>query len=244
VLVAAPTDDELRAQLQSELNRRFPLVLIAWSITHTPSAFVRSPTGDIHLFKGDSLKKHGADALVTAVGDDHVLLDAAMPGHPPKRFEVALTLKADTPAKFAWQTNDLEVPPDRISIRGRGRGASPGWDNGPDTPDQPEDPDKLRAPKLTPEDFKAFDKDEVPRYIKVTEHGLQVAPELPEDSTLYRLGARGGDMFKTINGHAIKTIAAARKFFREEHDKGVREFVIAYERNGVPASRTIQLPAK
>src|SRR5690606_3975913 len=157
---------------------------------------------------------------VTAVGDDHVTLDAAMPGHAPKRFDVTLTLKAGVPTKFAWQTNELEVPRDRVRIRGTGSNRAPGWDNGPDTPEQPDDPDQPCAPKLTPEDFKAFDKDEVPRYIKVTEHGLQVAPELPEDSTLYRLGARGGDMLKSINGQAIKSIAAARKFFRDEHDKG------------------------
>jgi hypothetical protein len=125
VVEAAPTDDELRAQLQAELNRRFPLVLIAWSLTHTPSAFVRSSTGDIHLFEGDSQKKHGADAVVTAVRDDHVVLDAAMPGHPPKRFDITLTLKGDVPAKFAWQNIEPEVAPNRIRIRGPGSDRTP-----------------------------------------------------------------------------------------------------------------------
>lgn len=110
VVITPPTDAELQAQLQAELNRRFPLVMIAWSEDGSleASAFVSHNRAHLHVWTGTSLADQGADAVVTAIARDHITLDAAMPGHEGKRFDVKLTLKEHAPLKREWASMQAE----------------------------------------------------------------------------------------------------------------------------------------
>lgn len=116
VEINPPTDAELQAQLQTELNRRFPLVMIAWSEDGSleASAFVSHNRAHLHVWTGTSLADQGADAIVTGISRDHVTLDAAMPGHEGKRFVVKLTLNEPAPLKREWASMQAEgevLPP-------------------------------------------------------------------------------------------------------------------------------------
>ncbi|MCC7508449.1 MAG: hypothetical protein IT464_03625 [Planctomycetes bacterium] len=110
VVITPPTDAELQAQLQAELNRRFPLVMIAWSEDGSleASAFVGHNRTHLHVWVGTSLAEQGTDAVVTAIARDHIKLDAAMPGHEGKRFDVQLTLKEHAPLKLDWTAMQVQ----------------------------------------------------------------------------------------------------------------------------------------
>ncbi len=113
VEITPPTDAELQAQLQADLNQRFPLVMIAWSQDGSleASAFISHNRRHLHLWKESSLTEAGADAIVTAIARDHIMLDAAMPGHEGKRFDVKLTLPEAPALSREWAAPNMDNVP-------------------------------------------------------------------------------------------------------------------------------------
>lgn len=104
VVPPPPTDDELRAALEADLNRRLPLAIIAWSTDLEPSAFIALGREHIHVWEGTRFD--GMDAVVVAIARDHVVLDAAVPGHEGKRFEIRLHLREPASPQANWKTRD------------------------------------------------------------------------------------------------------------------------------------------
>lgn len=102
-----PTDEELRAQLEADLNRRLPLAIIAWSTDLEPSAFIAAGRERLHIWQGTRFAD--VDAVVVAIARDHVLLDAAMPGYAGKRFEVRLHLREPAMPQTSWKSTEPKL---------------------------------------------------------------------------------------------------------------------------------------
>ncbi|MBE7492709.1 MAG: hypothetical protein HS108_13270 [Planctomycetes bacterium] len=94
-----PTDEELRAELQAELNHRYALhrTITGVGDGETPGAFVLCAGTRLFVFEGMNLNNlqgreaaGRADVQVLAVGTDHILVNAPSPRRPDKRFDVRL----------------------------------------------------------------------------------------------------------------------------------------------------------
>jgi membrane-associated protease RseP (regulator of RpoE activity) len=169
---------------------------------------------------------------VISIDTPGVLLDAASLEKPEKRFEILLEISDEPVAMF-----NAQRVPDRKAL----------------IPVEPaEKPEKQLRPKDKPEyeeefnndDFSKEAIDDFAKYTRATEHGIEILPELPEDSPARKYGARGGEIIKTINGEAVKGMSDVRRIVRTQYDAGTREFKVGYERDGVPDERTFTVPEK
>lgn len=232
------TDDELRAELQAALNRRYVLQrTITWiEGADKPGAFLLCGGSKLFVFEGMNFNDfEGAEAVgradieVKAIAVDHVMVNAVSATRPDKRFDVRLEFGKTVAAKgFAWMGSvdggmRIEVP------------IQDGSDTFPVNPELPGTSDDA-LPR------EEMDKlvDEAARFVRVTEDGLQLTDNLPEDSELAKRGARRGDMLKTINGQPVRSMSDVRRIVRTDYNAGLREFRIDYERDGLPMQKTIK----
>lgn len=74
--------------------------------------------------------------------------------------------------------------------------------------------------------------------------GIQVAESMPEDSVVLQRGGRRGDIIKSINGEAVRSMADVRRVVRTQYNAGKDVFVVNYERDGVPGKQTVRVPRK
>jgi hypothetical protein len=236
------SDEQLRAELEAELNRRLTLlrVVVSNSTEYPSCAFLVCGGTRLQWFRNMHLKDEYANApspalralawdlRVLAIEDDGVLVHAASFERPDRSFDVRIGVHAGKPtgqmlsARFESE-HALQLPP---------LVQTP-----PDPAPEPPTGDK-------PLDFSEFDEaalDELARYVMPTEQGLAVSPELPEDSPARRYGLTGGEIVKTVNGLAVRTFSDLRRLVRTQYDDGARAFVVGYERDGVPHSRTFKV---
>lgn len=252
-VVVEKTDEQLKSELQAELNRRFKLLrMMLCSDERCPSTahLVAGSTRlmwfeDMYLkedygkSKSSELRKLAFDLRVMSIDKDGVLVDAASFEKPEKRFEVRISvaynsanmsLGAIYPREKAMHPERSEPEPEKAK------------------PDDWKGPDELPSPYREEEfDFEEFDDkaiDELARYVSPTDEGLLVSDKLPEDSPARKYGARGGEIIKTINGASVKSMSDVRRVVRTQYDSGTREFVVGFEKDGLPDTRTFKVPEK
>jgi hypothetical protein len=242
------TDDQLRDELATALNKRFKLLRMMLSSTDEyPDIALVSADGvrlqwfeDMNLKNeytkapSPALRKLAYDLVVLAIDDEGVLVDAASLEKPEKRFEILLEISQE-PIMFSGQ-----FLPDGKALR-------------PIDPDDKKDADKPKTPapdqreredEFNADDFKDEAIDDFAKYTRATENGIEILKELPKDSPARKYGAEGGEIIKSINGEAVKSMSDVRRVVRTQYDAGTREFIVGYERDGVPGERTFSAPAK
>jgi hypothetical protein len=230
-----PTDDELRAGTEAFIRKRYELQhtavatdgrLPAKAILLAARLRVQVQVGmNLQSLQGTPLAAAAADVDVKEISADHVLLGAASQRRPARRFDVRLNVPQTSVVSAVLTPMWQPAEPRRDLDKGRDKLPSPA------PPPAPEVDRKLAERVL----------EEAAKYVRVTEHGLQLTDELPEDSELYRRGARKGDILKAVNDKPVRTLAELRAVSREQYDAGTREFKIDYERAGVPMQRTVNM---
>lgn len=252
------TDEQLKSELQAELNRRFKLLRMMLSsdercpsIAHLVSNNTRLMWFEDMYLKEDyaksrspELRQLAIDLRVITIDREGVLVEAASFEKPDKRFEVRISVDY---ASENMSFSGALFPREEGAMRpepAEPEKAQPKEENPGDWkfPRGPEDQDREEE-----FDFKEFDEatiDELARYTKSTDNGIQVLPELPEDSPARKYGARGGEIIKTINGTSVKSMSDVRRVVRTQYDAGTREFVVGYEKDGLPNTRTFNAPEK
>lgn len=239
------TDEQLKSELQAELNRRFALMRLVLSSSDDYPDIAMLVSGSLRLqwFEQMNLKDEYAkapsaelrrlaiDLKVLEIDEQGVLVNAASFEKPDKRFEVRIEVyqgnqtKNMVSASFQPDGKALKLPP------------------------LPQEPPRLGDPKqwpeeLEPKDYEDAAIDDIARHVKATEQGLQILPGLPEDSALHKHGARGGDIIKAINGEAVKSMSDVRRVVRTQYNAGTREFRVGFERDGIPDERTFRATDK
>jgi len=239
------TDEQLKSELEAELNRRFALMRLVLSSSDDYPDIAMLVSGSLRLqwFERMNLKEEYAqapsaelrrlaiDLKVLEIDEQGVLVNAASFEKPDKRFDVRITVYRGN------QTNNMvsaSFQPDGKALK---------------LPTLPQEPPRLGDPKqwpekLEPKDYEDSAIDDIARHVKATEQGLQILPGLPEDSALHKHGARGGDIVKAINGEAVKSISDVRRVVRTQYNAGTEEFVVTYEREGVPGTKIFSAPKK
>ena len=239
------TDEHLKSELEAELNRRFALMRLVLSSSEDYPDIAMLVSGNLRLqwFERMDLKEEYAkaasaelrrlaiDLKVLEIDEQGVLVNAASFEKPDKRFDVRITVYRGN------QTNNMvsaSFQPDGKALK---------------LPPLPQEPPRSGDPKqwpdeLEPKDYEDAAIDDIARHVKATEQGLQILPELPEDSALRKHGARGGDIIKAINGEAVKSMSDVRRVVRTQYNAGTKEFVVTYERDGVPGTKIFKAPKK
>ncbi|MCC6572487.1 MAG: hypothetical protein IT462_01735 [Planctomycetes bacterium] len=100
------------------------------------------------------------------------------------------------------------------------------------------------------EDFKSLSGDDFVKYAKVVVDndgqpmGIQITEDVPDDHVVVKRGGQKGDIVKSVNGKAVKSMADVRKIVKTDYDAGVTSFEVVFERNGVPGRKTFKAPKK
>ena len=245
----AKSDEQLRDELQAELNRKFTLLrmILSNSAEYSSCAFLVSNGTRLQWFEdmylkeeygkssAPELRKLAYDLHVLTIDKDCVLVKAASFEKPEKHFEVRISVDyASENMSFSgalFPREDDVLRPEH------------GEDKAKTIPFE-RDSDRRKAEEWgypIPDDDEI---DELAKYTKPTDNGLQILPELPEDSPARKYGARGGEIIKTINGVSVKSMSDVRRIVRTQYDAGTREFVVGFEKDGLPDTRTFKAPEK
>ena len=236
------TDEQLRTELEAALNKRFKLLRMVLSSNgeYRDTAIVAAGVSSLQWFEGMSLKdEYGTsksgnlrmlayDMVVLSIDDEGVRVDAASLEKPEKRFEILLRI-SEEPVMFSPHF----LPEDKAPRR------APKNDGEPKLPVP--DPAE-REQEFSKDDYKDEVIQDFAKYTRATENGLEILADLPEESPARKYGARGGEVVKTINGEAVKSMSDVRRIVRTLYDGGTREFIVGYERDGVPGERTFKAP--
>jgi hypothetical protein len=235
------TDDQLRDELEAALNKRFKLLrmMLSSSEEYPDIALVVADTARMQWFEGMNLKEEFAaaksanlrtlalDLTITRIDAQGVLVDAASLEKPEKRFEILLTIHDDslslTMSAATFQPDGralklIEQPPEKLQ-------PAPDWG--------------YPMPKE-----QAREVEDLAKYTRATEHGVEILRELPADSPARKHGAQGGEIIKTINGEAVKSMSDIRRIVRTHHNAGTRAFKVGFERDGIPGEKVFTAPAK
>lgn len=241
------TDEQLKSELEAELNRKFTLLRLALSSSdeYPTIAVVVADKVRLQWFEGMDLKEEygransadlkrlAYDLKILCIDEYGVLVNAASLEKPDKRFDVRIKMFSGKQssnmlnAQFPYEDGVLKP------------GGEPRRFETPYDPDPPTEKAKRWGYEIPKDDFDEKVVDDFAKYTKSTEHGLQILPELPEDSPARKYGARGGEIIKTINGKPVKTMSDVRREVRTQYDAGTREFKVGYERDGVPGVRVL-----
>ncbi|GIK52731.1 MAG: hypothetical protein HUU03_01500 [Planctomycetaceae bacterium] len=268
-----PTDDQLKAELEREINAKFKLMRLMYSTDplyakalctaadagnaaiylrpnlHFPTEYKDAPDPKI---KGLAAK----DYLVKAIEKDHVLIDAPSIKRPAKRFTVAL--------KFGDSV--LAKPPDPKNF-----GKAGGTSGGAAIPQPPKENPPVEAqpvptaetrPKesvydektdswtIGTDDYMGVNTDDFVKYARTVVDekgqpiGIQINEEIPDDNVVIKRGGKKGDIIKSINGQAVTNMSDVRRVVRQQYDSGVSEFEVLFERDGVPQRKMFKVPQK
>ncbi|MCA8919473.1 MAG: hypothetical protein KDB32_10370, partial [Planctomycetes bacterium] len=193
------------------------------------------------------------DLEVVSIEWDHVLMKGASrnPKYKDRRYEVKLS-----PDPKAFELPDInklgrtgkigdnkiklpkDPPPDPTVEVEDTRPKESVYDAGTDTW------------TLGTDDYKNVNVDELARYAKVVHDregkplGIQISEDIPDDNSVIARGGRKGDIIKAINGKPVASMSDVRRIVRTEYNSGVQEFVVTYERDGVPGTKRFNVPKK
>ena len=192
-------------------------------------------------------------AIVTSIELDHVVLNGPSrnPKYKDKYFDVTLA-----PDPKAFEKPD-------VSKLGKSGKIGESKIKLPDT--TPPDPNievEDTRPKesvydatsdtwtLGTDDYKNVNVDDLARYAKVVHDregnplGIQISDDIPDDNSVIARGGRKGDIIKAINGQKVASMSDVRRIVRTEYNNGTEEFVVTFERDGVPGTKIFKVPKK
>lgn len=265
------TDEELKAELQKWLNEKFFVLRIWYGPPALSSAEViakEANNASLRITTNMNFPEHfktiegsAADKLRTldmtciAINPDSLMFRAPSvnkdPKYHKKYFEVPLVFAPGTirPASDASKLGKRSPPPTGQRI---------------ETPKQPipapaEVQQDVRPKESTYDaetdtwtlgtnDFANVNTDELAKFAKVVYDrsgkplGIQISDEIPENNTVITRGGRRGDIIKSINGQPVTSMADVRGIVRKQYNDGVTKFVVEFERDGVPGTKTIIAP--
>jgi len=265
------TDAELAAELEKWVNSQFTLLRLWYGPEDVAKAVVISKeAGNATLlfqagmkFKEEFGKEKTLDTKVQKLAAhdltivriewDHVLINGPSrdPKYKDRYFDVKLS-----PDPKAFQVPDVsklgktgKIPENKIKL-----------------PDQPppdprievEDPRPSQSTydaatdtwTLGTDDYKNVNVDDLAKYAKVVHDregkplGIQISDDIPEDNTVIARGGRKGDIIKAINGEPVASMSDVRRIVRTQYNAGTEEFVVTYERDGVPGTKIFKAPQK
>lgn len=262
------TDEQLKAELEKWVNSQFT-VLRLWTGDESVAKgiVISKEAGNATLiFKAglhfkqyaeaidDKVKKLAAhDLEIIRINWDHILVKgpARNPKYKDRYYEVKL---APDPKVF--------VPPDASSLGKAGVIRETKLKLPEETPPDPNIEAVDTRPKesvydqetdtwtLGTDDYKNIDVDDMAKYAKVVHDregkplGIQITDDIPEDHTVVSRGGRKGDIIKAINGKPVASMSDVRRIVRTEYNNGVQEFVVTFERDGVPGTKIFKVPPK
>jgi membrane-associated protease RseP (regulator of RpoE activity) len=176
---------------------------------------------------------------VLTIDSQGVLVDAASLEKPDKRFEILLKVSED-PLSFTMLSAHFQ--PDGEALKFGAEGAKPR--SAPLERNNAREKAEDWGYQVPEEDLDEKLVEDFAKYTRSTENGIEILAELPKDSPARKYGAQGGEIIKTINGEAVKSMSDVRRIVRTQYDAGTREFKVGYERDGVPDERTFKAPEK
>lgn len=263
-----PTDEQLKAELEKWLNSQFT-VLRLWTGPESVAKgiVISKEAGNATLilqsgmhFKeyaeamDDKVKKLAAhDLEVLKINWDHVLMKA--PSRNPKYKDRYYEVKLSPDPKI------FELP----DINSMGKSVKPRESKlklPEETPPNPDVEVVDTRPKesvydqatdtwtLGTDDYKNIDVDDMAKYAKVVHDregkplGIQITDDVPDDHTVVSRGGRKGDIIKAINGKPVASMSDVRRIVRTDYNAGVQEFVVTFEREGVPGTKIFKVPPK
>ena len=262
------TDEQLKAELEKWVNSQFTLLRLYYGPEDYAKAIVISKeAGNATLifqaglhFKeyaeamDDKVKKLGKhDLEIIKIAWDHVLIKGASrrQGYTDRYYEVKLS---PDPKVFEL--------PDINSMGKTGKIRDTKLKLPDETPPNPEVEVVDTRPKesvydkdsdtwtLGTDDYKNINVDDMAKYAKVVHDregkplGIQITDDIPEDHTVVSRGGRKGDIIKAINGKPVASMSDVRRIVRTEYNSGVQEFVVTFERDGVPGTKIFKVPPK
>ena len=264
-----PTDEQLKAELEKWVNSQFTLLRLWYgppSIAKAvviskeaknatllfqaglkfPEEYDRERNSDVNVQK---LAKY--DLEVVKIEWDHVLMKGASrnPKYKDRHYEVKLI------------PEPVELP----DINKLGKTGKIG-ESKIKLPDNPPPDPKVEAEDTRPkesvydadsdtwtlgtDDYKNVNVDELARYAKVVHDregkplGIQISDDIPDDNSVIARGGRKGDIIKAINGKPVASMSDVRRIVRTEYNNGVEEFIVTFERDGVPGTKRFKVPKK
>ena len=269
VIDPVPSDAELQAELQKWINSQFTCLRLFYGPESIASAVVTSKeAGGVTLlfrpglkfvqeFKSsldDKVKKLAQyDLTVVSIEWDHVVMNGPSrnPKYKDKYFDVKLS-----PDPKSFEKPDVN----RLGKTGK---ISENKIKLPDeTPPPPSFEEVDPRPKesvydsttdtwtLGTDDYKNVNVDDLAKYAKVVHDrdgnplGIQISDDIPDDNSVIARGGRKGDIIKAINGQKVASMSDVRRIVRTEYNNGVGEFVVTYERDGVPGTKIFKAPPK
>lgn len=269
-----PTDEQLKAELEREINAKFTLVRIIYSnVPEYSSAMATAADAGnaaIILTVGLNFPKRfagaqdakvkalaGKDYNITGIEKDKVLVEGPSIKRPAKRFTVELKFGANIMAK--------NKPPDPNNFGkpgGIGGGAGSGVITPPAEASKPVEAVPDTRPKesaydektdswlIGTDDYMNVNTDDFVQYAKTVVDekgepiGIQISEDIPEDNVVVKRGGKKGDIIKSINGVKVTNMADVRRTVREQYNAGTTEFEVLFEREGVPQRKLFKVPQK
>ncbi|MEZ5992189.1 MAG: hypothetical protein R3E76_07530 [Planctomycetota bacterium] len=239
------TDAELKRELERALRDRFKLMrlMLCNSPDYPNVAMLVAGSVRMQWFKDMNLKSEYANAQsselrklaldinVLRIDEQGVLLDAPSFEKPEKRFEVLLSIETETSSLVV--SADFFPQGGALKLEGTGQPSPQRFEHN----DAEQKAEQWGYP--LPEDYNEKAIEDFAKYTRATDGGLEILPELPEDSPARKYGARGGEIIKRINGEGVKTMSDVRRIVRTKYDAGIREFIVEFERDGLPGERGI-----
>lgn len=262
------TDEQLKAELEKWVNSQFTVLRLWTGNESVAKAIVISKeAGNATLIlkaglhfreyaeaTDDKVRKLAAhDLEIIRINWDHVLVkgQARNPEYKDRYYEV----------KLAPDPKIFELP-DINSMHKTGKIRETKLKLPEENPPDPNVKVVDTRPKesvydqdsdtwtLGTDDYKNVDVDDMAKYAKVVHDregkplGIQITDDIPEDHTVVSRGGRKGDIIKAINGKPVASMSDVRRIVRTDYNNGVQEFVVTFERDGVPGTKIFKVPPK
>ncbi|MCC6149105.1 MAG: hypothetical protein IT461_02550 [Planctomycetes bacterium] len=269
-----PTDEQLKAELEREINAKFSLIRIFHSSNPEMSSAMCTAAdagnASIVLTVGMNFPKRfgnvfdaklkalaAKDYNIKGIDPDKVLVEAPSSKRPAKRFTVELKFNAAIAGKIkAPDIKDFGKPSGMGGASGGPLPAPP-----PDTSKPVEATVDTRPKESTynendgswligTDDYMNVNTDDFVQYAKTVVDekgepiGIQISDDIPEDNVVVKRGGKKGDIIKSINGVKVTNMADVRRTVREQYNSGTTEFEVLFEREGVPQRKLFKVPQK
>lgn len=269
-----PTDDQLRAELEREINAKFQLIRVFHSSDPAMSSAMCTAAdagnASIILTIGMNFPKRfgnvadaklkalaAKDYNVTGIEPNKVLIEGPSIKRPAKRFTVEL--------KFPGAIAGKMKPPDIKDFgkpSGTGSASSGALPPPPPNPDQPVATVEDTRPKesaydeatdtwtIGTDDYMNVSTDDFVQYARTVVNekgepiGIEITDGIPDDNVVIKRGGRKGDIIKSINGVKVTNMADVRRVVREQYNGGATEFEVQFERDGQPMRKLFKVPQK
>ncbi len=168
------------------------------------------------------------DMISKAVTPDDKKVSTGGPRPAPGAGDTATT---ELPKPTAFETIDKEEPKPTVQVTESKELEDGSWQLGTDVLNEATFNDLIQYAETS------VDANGQP-------NGLRISSKLPADNSnaAYRMGARAGDVIKSINGIPVRNMGEIRAVVSRQRNEGVTRFVVTGERNGVPQTRTFTAP--